>query len=327
MDSTADKMPKMEHIESLTAERRADRLEIGIPEGLALLQDIKKALFGAKDNPEVAKWVNNITKIESHASRERTVIGVMGNTGSGKSSVINAVLDEEMLVPTNCMRACTAVPTEISYNDSEDPQQAYRADVEFISEAAWSKELTALYSDLFDTEGRLVSDHSNEDSDAGVAYAKIRAVYPNLTKNELATGRLTVAELCKDASVQNVLGTSVTIVEPEAKQFGDSLKKYIDSKEKSPGRKKDSEDLFEFWPLIKVVRLYVRSPILENGLVLVDLVSHLRENGTLPVYYESKANTRPAGSPGFKRSEICCRLQLPKAVHRSLDRGADHQSS
>ncbi len=276
MDTTSDSMPKMEHIESLTTEICADRLEISIPEGLALLQDIKKALFGAKDNAEVAKWVNNITKIESQASRERTVIGVMGNTGSGKSSVINAVLDEEMLVPTNCMRACTAVVTEISYNDSDDPQKAYRADVEFISEAAWSKELTALYSDLFDAEGRLVSDHSNEDSDAGIAYAKIRAVYPNLTKNELATGRLTVAELCKDPSVQKVLGTSVTITEPEAKQFGESLKKYIDSKEKSPGRKKDSEDLFEFWPLINVVRLYVRSPILENGLVLVDLVSHLR---------------------------------------------------
>ena len=31
------------------------------------------------------------------------VLGVVGNTGAGKSSVINAMLDEERLVPTNCV--------------------------------------------------------------------------------------------------------------------------------------------------------------------------------------------------------------------------------
>ncbi len=44
----------------------------------------------------------------------------MGSTGAGKSSVIDAVLDEEMLVPTNCMRACTGVVAEIGYNESDD---------------------------------------------------------------------------------------------------------------------------------------------------------------------------------------------------------------
>jgi hypothetical protein len=31
----------------------------------------------------------------------------------------------------------------------------------------------------------------------------------------------------------------------------------------------------EYWPLIKVVKVFVRSPVLESGLVLVDLVSDL----------------------------------------------------
>ena len=53
------------------------------------------------------------------------------------------MLDEERLVPTNCMRACTAVVTEISYNNGGEQ---YRAQIEFISHADWARELTTLFN-------------------------------------------------------------------------------------------------------------------------------------------------------------------------------------
>lgn len=65
----------------------------------------------------------------------------MGNTGAGKSSVINSLLEEERLVPTNCMRACTAVVTEISYNYDPDDAAKYQAEIEFIQPEDWEKEL------------------------------------------------------------------------------------------------------------------------------------------------------------------------------------------
>ena len=69
------------------------------------------------------------------------------------------------------MRACTAVVTEISYNyETEDP---YRAAIEFIEWSDWEHELRTLFDDL--REG---GDLRNKDSEAGVALAKIRAVYP-----------------------------------------------------------------------------------------------------------------------------------------------------
>ena len=37
--------------------------------------------------------------------------------GAGKSSMLNAVLGEVNVLPTNGMRACTATITEVSYAD------------------------------------------------------------------------------------------------------------------------------------------------------------------------------------------------------------------
>lgn len=79
--------------------------------------------------------------------------------------------------------ACTAVVTEISYNDDEKP---YCAEVEFIAPADWDKELRTLFQDLFDGEGKISRDCTNEDTDAGIAYAKIRAVYPRKTREDIA---------------------------------------------------------------------------------------------------------------------------------------------
>ena len=127
--------------------------------------------------------MENIESVKKLAQRVKTVIDVVGSTGAGKSSAINAMLDEEHLVPTNCIRACTAVVTEISYNHKTPP---YRAEVEFISPEDLRKEPKTFFNDLLDGSGEVSQDCTNEDSEAGIAYAKLRAVYPLLTKDEMA---------------------------------------------------------------------------------------------------------------------------------------------
>lgn len=126
-------------------------------------------------SPDAEQWVQQIDNLKKQAVKTRTIIGVVGNMGAGKSSVINAMFDEERLVPTNCMRACTAVVTEISYNNKEKP---YVAQTEFISRADWEKELKVLFQDPLDGERKVSRDCVNEDTDAGIAYAKIKTVYP-----------------------------------------------------------------------------------------------------------------------------------------------------
>ena len=103
-------------------------------QSIKILEDFKQSFAAhAIHSPDSRAWVESIERLIPQARRKRTVVGVVGNTGAGKSSVINALLDEERLVPTNCMRACTAVVTEMSWNDSADPFSKYRGEIEFIT--------------------------------------------------------------------------------------------------------------------------------------------------------------------------------------------------
>lgn len=75
--------------------------------------------------------------------------------------------------------------------------------------------------------------------------------------------------------VSHILGTSRNIKETDSSRFYKSLQSYVDSKEKATGNKdkdgKKPKKEREFWPLIRVVRLYVKSPALATGAVIVDL--------------------------------------------------------
>ncbi len=277
--------PKTFQLQTLLKDAGPKMLESSVQQGVELLDQLKAPLVAkAANDPDAGQWIQQIGKaflgcclrlliyyaddLRKQAVKTKTVIGVQGNTGSGKSSMLNAMLDEERLVPTNCMRACTAVVTEISYNYEEEP---YRAQIEFISPADWEKELRTLFQDLLDGNGQVSRDCANEDTDAGIAYAKIKAVYPRKTKEDIANSN--VETMLREVS--HVLGSSRDIKETDSLLFYKKLQHFVDSKEKSTGnkdkdKKKERKDM-EFWPLIRVVRIYVKSSALATGAVMVDL--------------------------------------------------------
>ncbi|KAK3940378.1 Dynamin family-domain-containing protein [Diplogelasinospora grovesii] len=267
---TPSEETKVGSLQRLKSESSLEKLERGVEVGVQILGGIKSALAEAKDNAEIASWIKSISKLQGKARPTPCIVGVVGSTGAGKSSVLNAVLDEECLVPTNCMRACTAVITEIAYNSWEEDTNKYRAEIHFISSEEWRDELQVLLQDLFDPQGRLEGDHANPDSEAGIAYSKIRAVYPSITRAHLMESKVTANGLTEDPSVRSMLGTTKHISALDAKSLLDQLRQFIDSKEKARDNNREHEAM-EFWPLIKVVKIFVRTPLLESGLVLVDL--------------------------------------------------------
>lgn len=140
----------------LANEETPERLEAGVSIGLKVLSELESAMKKLGANEDATAYLNLIDRTRKEAVQTRTVVGVVGNTGAGKSSVINALLDEERLVPTNCMRACTAVVTELSYNHSSNEAAKYRAEIEFIKPEEWRKELNVLFKGISPTASRQI---------------------------------------------------------------------------------------------------------------------------------------------------------------------------
>ena len=122
------------------------------------------------------------------------------------------------------MKACTAVVTQLSYNHSSDKR--YRAEVEFVSQKEWEEETTVLLKDLLDDNGLLSREHLDDDSAAGVAFAKVKALYPGKTKDQIV--RVDAEAISNDFA--SFLGTTKDFEESVVERFRNQLQPFIDGK-------------------------------------------------------------------------------------------------
>lgn len=243
------------------------KLEAAVAAAQQVLDQLRTPLQDFKQHEELHDWLRLINDLKLKAQKAgRTVIAVAGGTGAGKSSLINAVLDEEKLLPTNGMRACTAVITEVSWNDIEDPEQAYRAEVEFVSPDEWDSELKLMYAEILDDNGQLIPSWRDKTTEAGIAYDKVEALYPEMTQDMILKSK--PKDLVEHEAIAKLLGTTSKLAYRTAQALYSNLTKVIDSKEKTGMQKKRSMAL---WPIIRVVRIFVRANALSTGVVLVDL--------------------------------------------------------
>jgi hypothetical protein len=256
--TAADDASRQSHIQRLLRSTNPEQLERAVEKVKEFLQPLQQVIGQLRglEKESSADWMQDIeTLLETPASR--LVIGFVGNSGHGKSSAINALLDMPNLLSTSNSSACTAVATEISWNPSDDEDRRFWGVVEYISSEDWRNELQILARDLLNEDGELdLSLPPN--SDAKIALDKIHTVYGYLERDKIAARLQNIDEMVRDDRLRLRLGTVEEFSDRNATGFRNKLQRHINS----------ANDL---WPLVKVVKIYVKAPVLKFGVVFVDL--------------------------------------------------------
>ncbi|KAI0889628.1 uncharacterized protein GGS22DRAFT_182973 [Annulohypoxylon maeteangense] len=240
------------HLEKLVDNTNPEILERGVNIGYALLNQLKSTMT-ATEIPEVKDWLKSIDELTQRSIAARATIGVISGpgSGSGKRSLINAVLDEEGLITVN---KDPSMPIEFTYNDSADSKKMYRADVEFLNR-----------TELIDVLETLLTNLRYED-EAESAEEKLKAFFPNETK-ETMIGR-SPSKVADSLPIRERLGKVVHLGADSVKSFSNELRLYVDAK---PTFHFAEHGKISYAPLVKSIRIYTKADALSTGVKLIDI--------------------------------------------------------
>lgn len=214
----------------------------------------------------------NYLSFFQHAAT-RTV-GFVGDSGVGKSSLINSLLDFSGLARTSNNGACTCAATEFHYHDRDD----FAIEVEYFAIEDIQDHFIDLLKSyrMFHFHGEQMENYERKDFEkkANLAQDTFQAAFRNrLGQNE---------QFLLDPSEQTVLETL-------RRWTRESIRMLVGRAEGVEGRdiladaQQCSNRLLELtseptsiiepsvWPFIRKIRVFLKSHILSRGLVLVDL--------------------------------------------------------
>jgi GTPase SAR1 family protein len=221
-----------------------------------------RALEG-DDAQAVLAWWDDLALAEKLLDiKPELPIAFLGPSQQGKSSLINALLGENILAVGASVGACTSVITSIHYH----PEDHFRAEIDFISLEEWKAALIKLREDLSarPSEDDTVQDQEERQESIKAAREKMEAVYRGVPEEALAD-ILADARLRLPDEIVGLMNAGKPLVydAANAQTFRNTVRRYL------VGR--DQHDDAQFWPVISRVRIYGRFDVLANGVVLVDL--------------------------------------------------------
>ncbi|KAK3504073.1 hypothetical protein B0T13DRAFT_508807 [Neurospora crassa] len=194
---------------------------------------------------------------------------ISGATGAGKSTILNMLLGRPHLLPSSNSEASTASACQVKYNHDDDPDHLFRAEIDCHTYQEVLYELKKLYEAFgktFDDETlssqmERMEQQVNNDVFIHEELKKIKAVW-HLEREQVES---MTAETLLDSNgyVRALLGSTQSINSADIKEFAELVKPFVDSSPTPQG--------FEVWPLVKQAKLYVKSPVLKEGITLVDL--------------------------------------------------------
>ena len=182
----------------------------------------------------VASPARHVEALPEPAAGAPFSVIVAGDTGTGKSTLLNALLGVELL-PTSCCRACTAAVVELEWA----ADGGYSAGVQLVAADEWRVTVEAACA----AAARAGVGKAPPETDAGyVAYARATSVYGRGVALQGPVGLLMA-----HPAVAAQLGQSLELRAESAAELGQRTRPYMDSADEAHDG--------ALWPLVRRVRL------------------------------------------------------------------------
>ncbi|XP_019211213.1 nuclear GTPase SLIP-GC isoform X2 [Oreochromis niloticus] len=196
-------------------------------------------------------------KIKNLETEKRHLVGVFGKTGAGKSSLINAIINNEGLLPSGSVSACTSVMIKVEATNGSK----YEAHIEFITKEDWEDEVQSLKQALEDNDD---DDDDGGDDDSLDPDGKLSALYGEEWK-ERSTHSLMDNKYFID--IPEFRTSKIKILKSDtAERLSEKFVKYTRSESN------ETEEVKRwYWPLVKCVTVKVPDSDFLDHVTLVDL--------------------------------------------------------
>src|SRR5262245_38707358 len=132
----------------------------------------------------LAQWREELSAAERLLEEKPELpIAFLGPSQQGKSSLINALLGENVLAVGGAVGACTCVITSAHHRAAQD----YKAEIEFISLEDWRSELAAIRESLLSapSDEDTAIDREELEANQKAALEKFEAVYRTNTIEDM----------------------------------------------------------------------------------------------------------------------------------------------
>lgn len=213
--------------------------------------------FAQREGPVktvVDRWQQELVSIRNYAeTHENVSVAFVGGTGAGKSTLINALIEADVL-PTHSFQTCTSAAMRLRHA----PRKTWRATLHFLPESAWEKEKQAF---MEEAQQSMVSGQSSfvyQDFlyKAWALYRPRRGQPP--MPFALSDLLALLQEPLPDSVRQLLTPEPLEIKAKTPEELNQHLRKYLTAE--SP-----------LWPLVQDVDIEGPIPLLEAGLHLIDL--------------------------------------------------------
>ena len=197
-------------------------------------------------------WGKELDLIRGQIERPDQVrIALVGTTGAGKSTFLNAVLGQELL-PVGVMEPCTAFVTLVRYRNAD----GYEVRVDYVSEEEWRRDVKSFVAFLHPGDEDVNPAESKRLINA--AKKRVQAVLGIKVGEGIEADTLLDGPIPDQVQQIFRVGSSQTQTFASTREMLQHLRKLI---------RGDSN----LWPLVKQVSISGQYECLRGGLELVDL--------------------------------------------------------